>query len=44
MEARDAAGNMQVVETPQPVLIDLSRPTAKIIDIESGDVPLTPQQ
>lgn len=44
LEARDAAGNAQVVETPQPVLIDLSRPTAKIIDVEFGDVPLTPQQ
>jgi hypothetical protein len=44
LEARDAAGNMQVVETPQPVLIDLSRPSAKIIDVEFGDGPLTPQQ
>lgn len=44
LEARDAAGNMHVVETPQPVLIDLSRPSAKIIDVEFGDGPLTPQQ
>lgn len=42
LEARDAAGNTSVVETPQPVLIDLSRPTAKIIDVESTGV-LGPQ-
>lgn len=36
LEGRDLAGNVQAVETPQPVLVDLSRPTAKIIDIEAG--------
>ncbi len=35
IEARDLAGNVQVVELPQPVVIDLARPTAKIIDVES---------
>ena len=39
IEGRDMAGNTQVVETPKPVLIDLSRPTAKIIDIEAGSGP-----
>ena len=39
IEGRDMAGNTQVVETPQPVLIDLSRPTAKIIDVEAGSGP-----
>ncbi len=36
LEGRDAAGNSQIVETPQPVLIDLSRPTARIIDVETS--------
>lgn len=36
LEGRDQAGNVQTVETPQPVLVDLSRPTAKIVDIEAG--------
>ena len=35
IEARDAAGNTKVVATPQPVLIDLSRPTARILDIDT---------
>jgi hypothetical protein len=33
--ARDAAGNMQQVDTPQPVLVDLAKPTARIVDVES---------
>ena len=37
VEARDAAGNHQLLELPQPVLIDLQRPTARIIDIETSD-------
>ena len=32
--ARDAAGNTTHVETPKPVLIDLSRPSARIVNIE----------
>jgi hypothetical protein len=35
IEARDLAGNVQSVESQQPFAIDLSRPTAKIIDVES---------
>ncbi|MGE5194976.1 MAG: hypothetical protein ACM3U2_20990 [Deltaproteobacteria bacterium] len=35
IEARDLAGNVQSVESQQPIVVDLSRPTAKIIDIES---------
>jgi hypothetical protein len=35
IEARDAAGNVRSVESPEPLVIDLSRPTAKIIDVES---------
>ena len=36
LEIRDAAGNVGRVETPQPTLIDLSRPTAKFMEIEVG--------
>lgn len=36
LEARDAAGNIARVETAEPMLIDLSRPTARIIDVESA--------
>lgn len=43
IEARDSAGNIQSVETPQPVLIDLSKPTAKIIDIETPSITIGPQ-
>jgi hypothetical protein len=35
VEARDLAGNVQSVESQQPILIDPSRPTAKIIDVET---------
>ena len=34
--ARDAAGNSSFVDTPQPVLVDLSKPTARIVDVESN--------
>ena len=34
--ARDAAGNQAFVETPQPILVDLSKPTARIVDVESN--------
>src|SRR5262249_47737473 len=36
IEARDLAGNVQIVESRQPVVVDLSRPTAKIVDVESS--------
>jgi hypothetical protein len=35
IEARDLAGHVQTIDAPQPIVIDLSRPTAKIIDVES---------
>jgi hypothetical protein len=34
IEARDLAGHVQTIDSPQPIVIDLSRPTAKIIDVE----------
>jgi hypothetical protein len=34
---RDAAGNVGKAESVQPVVVDLSRPTAQIIDVESPD-------
>ena len=44
IEARDQAGNTETVDLPKPVLIDASRPTAQIIDIESPVAPLTPRE
>lgn len=32
--SRDAAGNISKVDTTQPVLVDLTRPTARIVDVE----------
>lgn len=37
--ARDAIGNMARVDTPQPVLVDLARPSARIVDVGSGGEP-----
>lgn len=34
--ARDAAGNHSFVDTPQPLLVDLSKPTARIVDVEAN--------
>lgn len=34
--ARDAVGNMARVDTPQPVLVDLARPSARIVNVESA--------
>ncbi len=34
--ARDAAGNHSYVDTPQPILVDLSKPTGRIVDVESN--------
>jgi len=31
--ARDAAGNIAKVDTPQPVLVDISKPTARIVNV-----------
>ncbi len=32
--ARDAAGNVSKVDSTQPLLVDLTRPTARIVDVE----------
>jgi len=37
LTARDAAGNTTSVETRKPVLVDLSRPSARIVNIELID-------
>jgi hypothetical protein len=34
LEARDAAGNIARADSPTPLLIDLSRPTARIIEVD----------
>ena len=34
--ARDAAGNLSTAYTRQPVLVDLAKPSARIVDVESG--------
>ncbi|HEY2252452.1 MAG TPA: hypothetical protein VGH74_15370, partial [Planctomycetaceae bacterium] len=34
IEARDLAGHVQTIDSPLPIVVDLSRPTAKIIDVE----------
>lgn len=39
IEARDAAGNVQHASTPQPVIIDFSKPTAQIIDVAPDVAP-----
>lgn len=44
IEARDLAGNVQTRLLPNPVLIDTSRPTAQIIDVESPDAPASPRE
>jgi hypothetical protein len=35
IEVRDVAGNVQRLDTVEPLLIDLSKPTARIIDVEA---------
>lgn len=37
--ARDSAGNLAKVDTPQPVLVDLAKPSARIVDVESSMSP-----
>lgn len=36
LAARDAAGNHAYVDTPQPLLVDLAKPTARIVDVEAN--------
>jgi hypothetical protein len=43
IEARDLAGHVATVDSPQPIVIDLSRPTAKIIDVESPQPAAVPR-
>jgi len=43
LEVRDTAGNMQRVETPQPIFIDFSKPSARIVDVEAGGPSTSPQ-
>jgi hypothetical protein len=38
--ARDVAGNVGNAETPQPIIVDLLRPTARIVDIEINPAPV----
>lgn len=40
--ARDAAGNVGKAESPQPIVVDLLRPTARIVDVEIN-APSAPQ-
>ncbi|MDB5341134.1 MAG: hypothetical protein JWN70_6753 [Planctomycetaceae bacterium] len=35
IEARDNAGNVQRLDTTEPLLIDLSKPSARILDVET---------
>ena len=35
--ARDAAGNLSRVESQEPLLVDLSRPSARIVDVEAAN-------
>lgn len=37
LTARDAAGNVTRVQTNEPVLVDLKRPSARIVDVQSID-------
>jgi hypothetical protein len=39
LEARDAAGNSAIAQAEHPLLVDLSRPTARIVDVEVGRTP-----
>ena len=39
LTARDAAGNVSQMDTPQPILVDLTRPTARIVDVEAVGTP-----
>lgn len=36
---RDAAGNIAKAETPTPIIVDLSRPSARIVDVEIQPLP-----
>ena len=43
--ARDAAGNQSRAQSSDPVIVDLSRPSARIVDVESIEItPITPRR
>ena len=42
--ARDAAGNLDFSQTTNPVIVDLSRPSAQIVDVETLDNSGTPRR
>jgi hypothetical protein len=44
VEARDLAGNVESIESQQPVFIDPLRPTAKFIDVESPSENVVPRE
>jgi len=39
LTTQDAAGNSTTITSPQPVTIDLTRPSARIVDVQSADAP-----
>lgn len=42
--ARDAAGNLNRSQTLDPVIVDLSRPSARIVDVESIETEVVPRR
>lgn len=42
--ARDAAGNMNRAQSIEPVIVDLSRPSARIVDVESLGTEVIPRR
>jgi hypothetical protein len=44
LEVRDAVGNIQRLDSPEPVVMDLSRPSARILDIEANASPVVGPQ
>ncbi len=42
--ARDAAGNLDYSQTTEPVIVDLSKPSAQIVDVESIDGSAAPRR
>lgn len=41
--ARDAAGNLSKAETQEPVVVDLTKPSARIVDVEANEVSTFPR-
>jgi hypothetical protein len=42
--ARDAAGNLNRSQTTEPVIVDLSKPSARIVDVESLNTDVIPRR